>query len=108
MKSSPDARGTFRATSSLTLGDGLVIGTPEGAQYIDGEIKDTDGNIITDQWVIIASQDNIDGISEVKEDSQMVNGKCSNGKWYNLAGQMVNGKLPRGILIQGGRKVLIR
>ena len=53
MKCGPDARGTFKASTSLTLNDGLKIDTPEGAQYVDGEIKDADGNVIKDEWVTI-------------------------------------------------------
>ena len=53
MKCEPEARGTFRASTSLTLNDGLKIDTPEGAQYVDGEIKDADGNVIKDEWVTI-------------------------------------------------------
>lgn len=53
MKCGPDARGTFKASTSLTLNDGLKIDEPEGAQYVDGEIKDADGNIIKDEWVTI-------------------------------------------------------
>ena len=53
MKCSPDARGTFRASTSLTLEDGLMIEEPAGAQYVDGEIKDADSNVIKDEWVTI-------------------------------------------------------
>ncbi|MBO7120437.1 MAG: hypothetical protein J6W03_08990, partial [Bacteroidaceae bacterium] len=53
MKCGPDARGTFKASTSLTLNDGLKIDTPEGAQYVDGEIKDASGNVIKDEWVTI-------------------------------------------------------
>jgi Leucine-rich repeat (LRR) protein len=53
MKCEPEARGTFRASTSLTLNDGLRIDEPEGAQYVDGEIKDADGNVIKDEWVTI-------------------------------------------------------
>ena len=53
MKCSPDARGTFRASTSLTLEDGLMIESPAGAQYADGEIMDADGNVIKDEWVTI-------------------------------------------------------
>ena len=53
MKCGPDARGTFKASTSLTLNDGLRIDTPEGAQYVDGEIKDASGNVIKDEWVTI-------------------------------------------------------
>ncbi|MBR3858103.1 MAG: hypothetical protein IKM68_09025 [Bacteroidaceae bacterium] len=53
MKCGPDARGTFKASTSLTLNDGLRIDEPAGAQYVDGEIKDADGNVIKDEWVTI-------------------------------------------------------
>ena len=53
MKCSPDALGTFRASTSLTLEDGLMIEEPAGAQYVDGEIKDANGNVIKDEWVTI-------------------------------------------------------
>ena len=53
MKCGPDARGTFKASTSLTLNDGLRIDEPAGAQYVDGEIKDADGNVIKDEWVAI-------------------------------------------------------
>ncbi len=53
MKCGPEARGTFRASTSLTLNDGLKIDTPESAQYVDGEIKDASGNVIKDEWVTI-------------------------------------------------------
>ena len=53
MKCGPDARGTFKASTSLTLNDGLAIEEPAGAQYVDGEIKDADGNVIKDEWVTI-------------------------------------------------------
>ena len=53
MKCSPDARGTFRASTGLTLEDGLKIEEPAGAQYVDGEIRDAEGNVIKDEWVTI-------------------------------------------------------
>ena len=53
MKCGPDARGTFKASTSLTLNDGLRIDEPEGAQYVDGEIKNASGNVIKDEWVTI-------------------------------------------------------
>jgi len=50
-------------------------------------------------------------------DLQMVNGKWSNGKYYDLSGRQivngksvngksVNGKLPRGVYIRGGKKMV--
>jgi hypothetical protein len=49
--------------------------------------------------------DDPDGIKETEND---VNGKWSNGKWYDLSGrQRVNGQLSKkDILIHGGRKVV--
>ena len=45
-------------------------------------------------------------------DLQMVNGKWSNGKYYDLSGRQivngksVNGKLPRGVYIRNGKKMV--
>ena len=60
MKCSPDARGTFRASTSLTLEDGLKIEEPEGASYNGNDIVDADGNIIKDEWVTIMKINNYD------------------------------------------------
>jgi hypothetical protein len=53
LRCEPDARGTFKASTSLTLNDGIAIEEPEGAQYVDSEIKDDSGNVIKDQWVTL-------------------------------------------------------
>lgn len=98
--------------NSLTLDDGLIIGIPEGVYFdeFSGCFVSPNGNlIIADQWVTIASQDNIDGIRDLNGQESRV----ENQPVFNLAGQMLsgkwsNGQWPRGILIQGGRKVLIR
>lgn len=102
------------SSSSLTLNDDLVISMPEGARFkgvgvMEGAIVDAKNNVIKNEWVIIASQDYITGIS------QIVNSKSSNNsKWYNLAGQQIvnskssNRKLPQGIVIKDGRKVLMK
>lgn len=41
-----------------------------------------------------------------EENSQMVNGKSSNGKWYNLSGQRVEVPNQHGIYIKDGKKIL--
>ena len=61
-------------------------------------------------------RDNDDAIKEIKsEEDQMVNGKWSNGKWYDLSGRVLplkgaggSGQLPRGVLIDKDKKVLIK
>ncbi len=47
---------------------------------------------------------------------EMVNGKLSNGQWYDLSGRRIgdgqwamdNGQLPRGVYIRDGKKVLVK
>ena len=97
----------------LSLSDGLVLGLPEGAHcgIVDvlveedmwipyGYILDANDNNITDQWVIIASEDYITGIASPESSPE---GKDLGT--FNLSGQKV-GKDYKGIVIQGGRKLL--
>ena len=89
---------------SLTLEDDLIIGLPTGA-YFDNRTKHivkADGEAITDQWVVICSQDYIDGIKDLKDSKDL---NDLNDSTYNLAGQKV-GKDYKGIVVQGGRKLL--
>ena len=98
----------------LSLSDGLVLGLPEGAHcgivdvLVDeeedmwipyGYILDANDNNITDQWVIIASEDYITGINDLKDSKDLKDST------YNLAGQKV-GKDFKGIVIQGSKKLL--
>ena len=86
---------------SLTLEDDLIIGVPAGA-YFDNRTKHivkADGEAITDQWVVICSQDYIDGIKDLKDSKNL------SDSTYNLAGQKV-GSGYKGIVIQGGKKLL--
>ena len=54
----------------------------------------------------IVLKDDPDGINEI-QNGEMVNGKWSNGKCFDLSGRkIVNGKLPQGIYIQNGRKYI--
>ena len=90
------------------LNDNLVIGSPENASFDDTKltIVDADGNAITDEWVVIASQDYIDGIENVNANV--------NDSWYDLQGRKVTN--PRkGIYIKkqgsakaNGKAVLIK
>ena len=99
----------------LSLSDGLVLGLPEGAHcgIVDvlveedmwipyGYILDANDNNITDEWIIIASEDYITGINDLKDSKNL---KDLNDSTYNLAGQKV-GKDYKGIVIQGGKKLL--
>ncbi|MBQ6191240.1 MAG: hypothetical protein IJK51_02950 [Bacteroidaceae bacterium] len=86
---------------SLTLEDNLIIGVPAGAYFDDRtkHIVKADGEAVTDQWVVICSQDYIDGIESLTPTLSEGEGA------YNLAGQKV-GKDYKGIVIQGGKKYL--
>ena len=98
------------------LGDGIAVRYPVGA-YIGSDyvIYNADGTKVTNDWVVIgpdtqATQDLIDGVDEIVNSRQ----PTDNGFIYNLAGQKIsnsqfiihNSKLPRGIYIQNGKKVI--
>ena len=113
---------------NFDLGDGIALRYPAGA-YIgsDNVIYNADGTEVTNDWVVIGpddqkTQDLIDGVDEIVNSRQ----PTDNGFIYNLAGQQIvngtprlqsrlgskeskkwsNGKLPRGIYIQNGKKVI--
>lgn len=99
------------AGSIFTLNDGLIVGLPENVscQYkqIGEEVEqslytvvDADGNIVVNDWVVIASQDYITGVESIS-DSPLK----GEGGVYNLAGQKV-GDGYRGIVIKEGRKII--
>ena len=74
--------GFYRATAGTTI--------PAGKAYY----QSTNG-----VKAFFFAEDSATAIDEI------VNSKSSNGKWYNLAGQMVNGKSSRGIYIVSGKKM---
>ncbi|MBQ9169253.1 MAG: BspA family leucine-rich repeat surface protein [Bacteroidaceae bacterium] len=97
------------ASINLTLNDGLIVGLPEGVsfKYIQfGEeieqslytIVAADGNIVVNEWVVIASQDYITG-------SPLLTSPEEEGQGYNMAGQKV-GESYKGIVIRNGKKTL--
>ena len=87
--------------SEPTLSDGLTYIQPEGAYYDEekGNIVRANGTVVANEWVMIANQDYVDGINNINTDVNL------NDAMYNLAGQKV-GKDYKGIVIQGGRKLL--
>lgn len=95
--------------SEFVLGEGTALRYPLGA-YIgsDNIIYYADGTKVENDWVVIGpdnqkTQDLIDGVDEIDSSQQTTD----NGFIYNIAGQqMSSGKLPRGIYIQNGKKVL--
>ncbi|MBQ6192590.1 MAG: hypothetical protein IJK51_09865 [Bacteroidaceae bacterium] len=95
--------------SEFILGEGTALRYPLGA-YIgsDNIIYNADDTIVEDDWIVIGpdnekTKDLITGVHEIDNSQQTTD----NGFIYNIAGQqMSNGKLPRGIYIQNGKKVL--
>ena len=84
---------------------------PEGA-YWDAEQHEplhADGSRITGgEWVVIDNEDYIDGIASPKSSPEpKVGGSQGKDLMYNLAGQKV-GEGYKGIVIQNGKKVLIK
>ena len=81
---------------------------PVGGQLGNNYVYDADGKEVTNDWVVIGpdtqtTQDLIDGVDEIDSSQQTTD----NGFIFNIAGQqMSNGKLPRGIFIKDGKKVL--
>ncbi|MBQ6192625.1 MAG: leucine-rich repeat domain-containing protein [Bacteroidaceae bacterium] len=92
------------------FGEGIDIRYPEGA-YFSGTynyLYYADGTEVKNDWVVIgpdtqATHDLIDGVDEIDNGQRTTD----NGFIYNLAGQqIVNGKLPRGIYIKDGKKII--
>ena len=93
--------GSFASYGQLNLQDDIRIMQPSGATFVPniGIVKDN--SVVTDEWVMICSQDYIDGISPTPAASRI------GGETFNLAGQKVDGKY-KGIVIKDGKKVLVK
>ena len=96
------SQGSVLNFHALNLNDGITIAEPFGATFAEdyGVIKDN--RIVAGEWVVFAGQDYIDGINDLKDSKDL---NDLNDSTYNLAGQKV-GKDYKGIVIQGGRKLL--
>ena len=93
--------GSVTSLHALNLRDGIQIMQPAGATFVEdiGIIKN---NVyVANEWVMICSQDYIDGISPTPAASRI------GGETFNLAGQKVDGKY-KGIVIKDGKKVLVK
>jgi surface protein len=85
----------------LNLNSGIQILEPAEATFVSTDGIVIDGTPVTNEWVLIASQDYIDGISLTPALSSR------EGEWYDLQGRKVMN--PRkGIYIKDGKKVLIK
>ncbi len=96
------SQGSVLNFHALNLNDGITIAEPFGATFAEdyGVIKDN--RIVAGEWVVFAGQDYIDGIKDLKDSKDL---NDLNDSTYNLAGQKV-GSDYKGIVIQGGRKLL--
>ena len=63
--------------------------------------------IIFDTSEFYKSAEIVTGIV-LPSDEEIVNGKSSNGKWFDLQGRRLSGKPARGIYIEDGKKVLLK
>ncbi|MBQ6192059.1 MAG: hypothetical protein IJK51_07160 [Bacteroidaceae bacterium] len=102
---------TFRLGYGLVrLGEGIDVRYPIGARFSNRHIYNADGTEVTNDWVVIGPniepiQDLVDGVDEIANGRQTTD----NGFIYNIAGQqMSNSKLPRGIFIKDGKKVMVK
>ena len=90
------------------LGEGIALRYPVDAYIGNYYVYNADGTKVQGDWVVIGpdnqtTQDFITGVDEI-DDGQRT---TDNGFIYNLAGQqIVNGKLPRGIYIKDGKKII--
>jgi len=101
------------ASGEFVFSEGIDFRYPVGAYIgIGNRIYNADDVKVEGNWVVIgpdneATQDLITGVDEIASSRQ----PADNGFIYNLAGQQIvngkwsNGKLPRGIYIQNGKKI---
>ena len=92
---------TINACRAYFTLKGITAGDPASG----GEVK---GFVLN-----FGEEDDADAISSLTPgEDEIVNGKSSNSKWYDLAGRkrvngkLSNGKLPKGIYIRDGKKIL--
>ena len=88
--------GAITHFTTLNLNDGIKILEPAGTAYMQN-----DGILVTDEWVVIANQDYIDGIKTLSGSPE------DEGLIFNLSGQRLS-KMQKGINIVGGRKVFVK
>ena len=104
------------SNGEFIFGEGIALRYPVGAYVGSGNnIYNADGTKVENDWVVIGPDNAttwelIDGVDEIVNSRQ----PADNGFIYNLAGQKIsnsqfiihNSKLPRGIYIQNGKKVI--
>ena len=104
LESKGNANGNGSVHDIKNLNGSIAITAPNGAVFNSSKhaICDASGNIIKGSWVIIEGQSGIStNISEVDAPS------TTDQPMYNLSGQRV-GKDYKGIVIQNGKKVVIK
>ena len=88
--------GAITHFTNLNLNDGIKILEPAGTTY-----EQNNGILITNEWVMIANQAYIDGISLTPALSK------DEGEWYDLQGRKVTNP-QKGIYIKDGRKIIVK
>ena len=101
LRAKSGSNGVVRYFHALNLLDGIKIFEPEGATFVEDEGIKKNGAMVANEWVMLASQDCIDGVRPTPTPSR------NGGEMFNLAGQRVDGKY-KGIVIKDGKKVLIK
>lgn len=100
--------GSLTIIKELNLSDGIAILEPVGATFLTNDGVVLNGLYVTNDWVVIANQDYIDGIEDVNANLNL------DEEVYNLAGQRLSKMQNRrstyvkGINIVEGKKVLVK
>ena len=93
--------GAITHFNNLIKSDDIAILEPTGATFVSNDGIVIDGTPVTNEWVVIANQAYIDGISLTPALSK------DEGEWYDLQGRKVMN--PRkGIYIKDGKRVLVK
>ncbi len=99
------ATGGCADINSLTLNDGLTITEPSGAKFYNHNITDSNGNLISGEWITIQVPPS--AITTDIEQVQRINLDAQNVEWFTIDGRKLSGKpQKKGIYIQGGKKVI--